>query len=128
MRGHAPNSIDPSECETNQPTCHIIDRISGSQLAIANAELRFPLLGRLGGPSYLGPFAFEGALFVDAGLAWRGSHIPKLIGAGHQSVSSVGAGLRANVFGLAVVEVDYVKPFDRPNKDHVWEFSLTTGL
>jgi hypothetical protein len=54
--------------------------------------------------------------------------VPTLIGSGHKSFSSAGAALRVNIFGLAVVEIDYVLPFDRPQKKHVWQFSLTPGF
>jgi hypothetical protein len=40
----------------------------------------------------------------------------------------VGGGLRFNVFGYAVIEVDYVKPLDRPNKGWIWQFNLSPGF
>jgi outer membrane protein assembly factor BamA len=45
---------------------------TGSRIAIANAELRFPFIQQLGlvGPVPLGVFNLRGAVFADAGLAW----------------------------------------------------------
>jgi hypothetical protein len=129
VRGYDVNSFSAEECETTATSnCSIIDRIGGSRLLIANVELRFPLLGLFGGDSYFGPFPVEGAVFFDGGTAWSGGKPPKLLGAGHKSVSSVGAGLRVNVFGFAVVEIDYVKPFDRPVKGAHWQFSFMPGF
>ena len=42
-------------------------------------------------------------------------------------MSSIGAGARVNVFGYAVVEVDYVKPLDRDKGWH-WVFNFTPGF
>ena len=136
VRGYDPNSINSNECGTDQSGqsrtgCAFIDRTGGSKVLVANLELRFPLLGLLGGNSYFGPFPVEAALFADSGAAWTGGSwkdVPTLIGSGHQSFSSAGVALRVNVFGLAVVEVDYVLPLDRPQKNHVWQFNLTPGF
>jgi outer membrane protein assembly factor BamA len=130
VRGYDPGSFDINldECPADGETC-IYDRsITGSQVLVANIELRFPLLGLFGGSSYFGPFPIEGALFADGGAAWSGSDVPKLFGAGHQSVSSVGAGVRVNFFGFAVVEVDYVRPLDRPVKGAHWQFGFMPGF
>ena len=43
-------------------------------------------------------------------------------------MSSVGAALRANVLGFLVVEVDYVRALDRPQKDWQWQFNFTPGF
>jgi hypothetical protein len=42
-------------------------------------------------------------------------------------VKSVGAGARVNLFGYAVVEIDYVKPLDRPRKGWIWQFNFSPG-
>src|SRR5439155_1083556 len=59
-------------------TCPELDQLSGSRIAVANAELRFPLtrsliLGFL--PVGLPPI--EGAIFYDAGIAWYSNSIIK---------------------------------------------------
>jgi hypothetical protein len=43
-------------------------------------------------------------------------------------VFSAGAGLRINLLGYAVAEVDLVRPFDRPDKGWVWQFELQPGF
>jgi hypothetical protein len=43
-------------------------------------------------------------------------------------VTSVGTGFRFNLFGYAVLEVDYVRPLDRPRKNWIWRFNLTPGF
>ena len=43
------------------------------------------------------------------------------------SVSSFGVALRANVFGFAVAEIDYVKPWQR-DRGWLWQFALRPGF
>ena len=45
-----------------------------------------------------------------------------------QPVRSVGVGARVNLFGYAVLEVDYAKPLDRPGKGWLWVFNLSPGF
>jgi hypothetical protein len=45
-----------------------------------------------------------------------------------EPVSSVGAALRANVFGFLVAEIDYVRPLQRPGRGWLWQFSLRPGF
>ena len=33
-----------------------------------------------------------------------------------------------NAFGYAIVELDYVRPFDRSGRGWLWQFSLTPGF
>ena len=40
---------------------------------------------------------------------------------------SWGAGARVNLFGFAVIEIDYVRPLDRPLKKSLWQFSFVGG-
>ena len=48
-----------------------INRLYGSKMIIANAEIRFPLFRVLGiGKGYYGPFPIEAFGFYDWGLAW----------------------------------------------------------
>jgi Tol biopolymer transport system component len=127
IRGYDPGSFTPAECGN----CPIIDRISGSRMLIGNVELRFPLFGILGGSSYYGPFPIEGAVFYDAGVAWTRATRPALSGSDPKQrlpVGSIGGALRVNVLGYIVVEVDYVKPLDRPKKGAHWEFNFIPGF
>jgi outer membrane protein assembly factor BamA len=125
VRGYDFGSFTADECESNDlGTCPAFDRLNGSRVAIANAELRFPLLGLFSRKSFYGPFPVEMALFADAGLAWT-SHIKP---GDRDWARSAGAALRVNVFGFAVAEIDYVRPFDRSRKGWLWQFGLTPGF
>jgi hypothetical protein len=42
-------------------------------------------------------------------------------------VTSLGAAIRANAFGFAVVEIDYVKPMQR-DRGWLWQFSIRPGF
>jgi len=134
VRGYSYGSFDASECvpPAGDPgSCPVFDQLLGSRLVVANAELRFPLFGALGiGSGYYGVFPIEFAVFGDAGLAWDNVNKPSgIFGSGTRDpVFSAGAGLRINLLGFAVAEVDLVRPFDRPGKGWVWQFELQPGF
>ena len=101
----------------------MFDQLLGQPHAVGNLELRFPLLGVLGvGSGYYGALPIDFTVFGDGGLAWDSADEPRLTGrrAGNP-VFSAGAGLRFNLFGFAVAEVNLVRPFERPDKNWVWE-------
>lgn len=103
--------------------------LMGSKVLLGNLELRFPLLGIFGiGPGFYGYFPVEFAGFYDTGVAWYNDEKPKFFGGNRLPVSSVGVGLRINLFGYAVGEVDYVHPFNHPGTSYVWEFNLLEGF
>jgi Tol biopolymer transport system component len=110
------------------------DRLFGSKMLVANAELRFPLFGLLGlGKGYYGVFPIDMILFYDWGVAWFEDapgmdNKPTFLGGDRKPVSSAGIGLRVNVFGYLVVGVNYVKPFDRPDKGWYFQFSFWPGF
>jgi Tol biopolymer transport system component len=132
VRGYNYGSFRGSECvpepgETS--SCPVVDRLFGSRIAMANLELRFPLLGALGaGSGYYGAFPLEFAIFGDAGVAWSSGTSPSLVGGTRQAVYSAGATLRINFLGFAVGQVDLVHPFNRPGRNWVWQFSLQPGF
>jgi WD40 repeat protein/basic secretory peptidase family protein len=127
VRGYDYNSFSPAECPSTGNTCPAFDRLFGSRLLLGNVEARFPLLGVLGlGSGYYGALPIEAGIFADAGVAWNSEQATSL--AHRQAVTSTGVALRMNLFGFAVVEADYVKPFQRPDKGWYWELSLTPGF
>jgi WD40 repeat protein len=134
VRGYNYGSFDASECKPgpgdDPNSCPVFDQLLGSRIVVGNAELRFPLLGALGiGSGYYGAFPIEFALFGDGGLAWDTQHDPSVFGSGSRDpVFSAGAGLRINLLGFAIAEVDLVRPFDRPGKGWVWQFELQPGF
>jgi Tol biopolymer transport system component len=129
VRGYDIGSFDANECDSlDFSTCEAFDRLNGSRVAVASAELRFPLLGLFSGRSYYGAFPIELAFFGDAGLAWTSDTKPSFAGGDRDWVRSAGVALRVNVFGFAVAEFDYVRPFDRSRKGWIWQFGLTPGF
>ena len=129
VRGYDEGSFDQAECGVSTTgACPVFDRLIGSRIAIANAELRFPLWGAFGGSQFYGPLPIEGAIFADGGVAWGQSLRSGFSAGDHKPVASVGAAIRVNAFNFAVVEVDYVRPLDRPQKGWVWQFSLRPGF
>src|SRR5215470_1639772 len=102
---------------------------NGSRLLVGNAELRFPLFGALGiGTGYYGVFPLELAAFGDAGVAWNQGESPTVFGGTRRGVASAGLAARINVFGFAVAQIDWVHPFDRPQRNWLWQFSLQPGF
>ena len=128
VRGYSNSSFDANECLVNG-TCPVYDNLLGSKVLVGNIELRFPLFGVLGlGSGYYGFLPVEAAVFYDAGVAWRNNQKPAFLGGSRKPVTSFGAGLRMNLFGYAVAEIDYVHPFDRPGKKWLWQFKLSQGF
>ncbi len=131
VRGYDVNSFDASECGNDPKTCPVFERLLGTRLAIANVEVRVPLFALFGaGRRMYGPLPAELVGFYDAGVAWTAQDKAKLLGGGgtRDVVSSVGYGLRINVLGFAVVEIDRVKPHDRPQKGWMWIFNFSPGF
>jgi len=129
VRGYDQNSFESVECGTAVGgSCPVFDRLIGSRVAVANAELRFPIWGAFGGDQFYGPLPVEAAIFTDAGIAWGRSERTGFAPGDNKPVVSVGAALRVNVLGFAVAEIDYVRPLDRPNRGWVWQFSLRPGF
>jgi Tol biopolymer transport system component len=129
VRGYDIGSFDANECNSvDFLTCEAFDRLNGSRVAIASAEFRFPLLGLFSRRSFYGPFPIELAFFGDAGVAWTSDTKPTFAGGDRKWARSAGVALRANVFGFAVAEFDYVRPFDRSRKGWIWQFGLTPGF
>ncbi|MGI9091152.1 MAG: BamA/TamA family outer membrane protein, partial [Gemmatimonadaceae bacterium] len=95
-------------------------------------ELRFPIIRRFDlGRSPIGLPPVDGAIFYDAGLAYNQGQTTSLTKPDNYDpnrqrfvMRSYGAGVRVNLFNLAVLRWDYAKPLDRvPNKFN-WTFSL----
>jgi len=132
VRGYRFGSFDASECHppaSDPQACPVFDQLLGSRMAVGNIELRFPLLGVLGlGSGYYGALPLDFLVFGDGGLAWDTANEPKLTGGDRKAVYSAGAGLRFNLLGFAVLEADLVHPFQRPDKNWVWELNLQPGF
>ncbi|HMA40024.1 MAG TPA: BamA/TamA family outer membrane protein [Gemmatimonadales bacterium] len=138
IRGYTSGSIINHECATSTtvstgPTrCTELDQLIGTQIAVGNVELRFPLtrslvLGFL--PIGLPPI--EGALFYDAGVAWDSSSTvkwnrkdtdnPLLV---RSVLRSYGGSIRVNFLGFVILRFDVTKPLNRPHNKAYWTISL----
>jgi Omp85 superfamily domain/WD40-like Beta Propeller Repeat len=129
VRGYDFNSFRVSECvpESNS-SCPAFDRLVGSRLMVANAEVRFPLLGVLKREFIYGPVPIEGVVFGDAGVAWTRDQKPSFAGGTREVVRSVGAGVRVNALGFAILEFDAVRPLDRPGRGWMFAFNFVPGF
>jgi len=128
VRGYDYNSFSASECGLGA-NCPVADQLLGSRIAVANAELRFPLVGVFSRRTFYGPLPIEVAIFSDAGVAWTSALTPQFFNNAERPwVRSAGAALRFSVFGYMIGEIDYVKPFDRPDKGWYWQFNFIPGF
>jgi Tol biopolymer transport system component len=129
VRGYDSGSFRAGECGAQTDgSCPAFDRLIGSRVAVANAELRFPLWGAFGGGNFYGPLPVELGVFSDAGIAWGGTSSTRFANGDHHPVVSVGATARINVLGFAVAEINYVRPLDRPGRGWLWQFNLQPGF
>ena len=107
-------------------------RLFGSKLLVANVELRFPLFQVLGiGKGYYGILPSDFIAFFDTGVAWSSDEKPDLFGfieGSRKLLSSVGVGIRTNLFGYLILGVNYVRPLSRPDKGWYFHFTLTPGF
>ena len=134
VRGYDIGSIGLGECGAQVNTtgaCPVFDRLIGSRIAVANAELRIPLLGTrefgLVNAPYL-PTELE--VFGDSGLAWNKGDHPRLRFVRNTDarvpVFSVGVGVRI-LLSYIPLEFYVAKPFQRPDKGNVYGFNIMPG-
>ncbi len=144
VRGYAWESFrTESECgqtanRLNQPGltfetgCPALDRLYGHRLAVANFELRVPLVGTEQFGIINFPFMpTELVAFADAGLAWDDTREARLefsrSSTDRVPVFSAGVSARFNILGFMILEAYYVNPFQRPDKGPHWGFQLAPG-
>ena len=129
VRGYDVTSVEPNECvATSTSSCPVIDRLLGSRMLVGNLEFRFPLLRPLGtSRNMYGPLPVEVAFFADSGVAWVSGERPSLFGGARNTVSSAGVTFRVNLLGFAIGEVDFVRPFQRPERGWIWSFNVLPG-
>ena len=125
VRGYDVDSFDAQECgsDASQGSCPAFERLLGSRVLVGNAELRFPLFGIFTGDYRYGPIPMEGFLFADGGVAWNAGARPDL-SKRNSFVTSVGGGVRINVFGYAVAELAGARALDRQNRRWRFVFNL----
>lgn len=110
-------------------------QLFGSKFAVANVELRFPLFGVLGlGRGYYGILPLDFVVFYDAGIAWGyeaggdPENKPFFLGGNRKPLTSAGVGVRMNLMGFLIVGFNAVKPFDRPSRDWIFQFTIMPGF
>jgi outer membrane protein assembly factor BamA len=131
IRGYTYGSVIDHEC-ANAGFCEALSSLTGSKIAVANAELRFPLFQWLAFgflPVALPPI--EGAIFYDAGVAWNEGQQVKLSRSGSDDprfvrtpLRSWGGSLRVNLLGFVILRFDYTKPLDRAHDKSYWTVSF----
>ncbi|MEP7343844.1 MAG: hypothetical protein ABI877_01195 [Gemmatimonadaceae bacterium] len=134
VRGYDREQFQSSFCGgiTSQAQSCSVTELLGSRVAVANAEVRFPLIRRfdLGLlPISLPPL--DGLVFYDAGIAWSKGQTASFKKPDNYDdtiqryvLRSYGAGIRLNLFGFALLRWDYAIPLDRPTRKGYWQFSL----
>ncbi len=126
IRGYDYSSFTVKEIESD--TSKGISQLYGSRILVGNIEIRFPILGLLGfGKGFYGVLPIESALFFDAGLCWTSHDKPWFQKGKRKWVRSTGVALRFNL-GYFMGELDYVKPFDRPNDKWRFQFGFIAGF
>jgi len=124
------NFVDCTSVLNSQATCNNA-QLAGSRVAVFNEELRFPIIRRFDVGSSFGLPPVDGLLFYDAGLAWSSTETPHLGSApagtdpnkDRYPLTSWGAGIRVNLFNLAILRWDYARPMVGGRKPN-WTFSL----
>ncbi len=139
IRGYDYSSFSAAECDPDG-TCSSYNQLLGSRLIVANLEMRFPPFGLLGlGSGMFGFLPIEMGFFVDAGMAWGnddffGSETPDFderaffLGGDREPVYSAGVSFRFNMFNYLILGLDWVKPFQRPQKGWHLQFTMTPGF
>ena len=145
VRGYEADNFSGADCTTTSSTtslssCPEWDRLLGSSIAVANAEIRVPLFGIPGYGLINFPYLpTEIAPFFDAGVAW--GPVEQYTSAGYTSpvfkfarntservpVFSTGVSARFNVLGYLIAEVYYAYPFQRPAKGAHFGFNISPG-
>lgn len=134
VRGYDNSNFYGFECTSyigGSSTCNTAQLV-GSRVAVANAELRFPIIRRFDlGSLPVGLPPVEGALFYDAGLAWnKGQSVSLSKPANYDftlqryPLRSYGIELRVNLFNIAILKWAYAKPLDVAGRSPNWTFSL----
>ncbi|MFO8098412.1 MAG: peptidase S9, partial [Salinibacter sp.] len=120
------------ECFSETGRCGSLERLIGTRVAVASAEVRLPFLGT----EQLGLINFpylptELSLFVDAGVAWTAEEAPVVKWSRDADervpVVSTGISARMNVLGSIILEVFYAQPYQRPEKGGFIGVNLLPG-
>lgn len=144
IRGHTYGSYERNECYYAGDALSgcAVNNLIGSQVAVGNVELRFPLLSGVLQVLPIPLPGIEAAVFYDIGLMWDnistikwqrdpGDPYVDLAAAGigslhevREPVQSWGFSVRGNMMGFLILRLDYARPINRPMVTHLWTLSL----
>ncbi|HKP29018.1 MAG TPA: hypothetical protein VJU15_06430, partial [Gemmatimonadales bacterium] len=144
IRGHTYGSYERNECYYGGDALNgcPVNNLIGSQVAVGNVELRFPLLSSLFQALPIPLPGIEAAVFYDIGLSWDNVSTVKWkrdpgdpfvdlaelgIGDVHEvrePVQSWGVSVRGNMMGFLILRLDYARPINRSMVNHLWTLSL----
>lgn len=130
VRGYEIDSIGADECGNVPGRCPVFERLVGSKLAVANAEVRIPLFGTKEFGLLSGFIPTELVGFVDAGAAWTRSESAKIRFSTktNERVPVVSAGIATRMLlSYIPIELYYAHPFQRPNSKWVFGFNIIPG-
>jgi outer membrane protein assembly factor BamA len=103
----------------------------GTEVGVATAEIRFPILTPQMRFVPQGFPPIEGAIFTDIGLVWdehstiKWNREPSDDPTGVRAPLKVwGVSLRTNLFGFAIARVDFAMPQGRSGVGGLWTLSL----
>jgi hypothetical protein len=106
----------------------VFRNLIGSRLAVANLELRAPLVGLFKGDLEYGRIPVEVVAFFDSALTWTADERPSFAGGPRQVVRSYGGAARINAFGILVLEVAASRPLDRLDRSWQWQIGIRQGF
>ncbi len=133
VRGYSLGSFKVSDCRTTADGgCSIYDQLTGSRIAIFNAEVRIPFFGTDEFGLITFPFLpTELVAFFDGGAAWNENDLPELVfdtaPVERVPLFSTGGAARINVMGFLIVQFYYAHAFQRLNDKGQFGFVIAPG-
>jgi hypothetical protein len=133
VRGYDLYSFTNADCsQVSGDGCPEFERLIGSRIAVANAEIRVPLFGTSTfGLIRTNFLPIELAAFADAGMAWTRDEGVDLrfdrSTTDRVPVFSYGASARINLLGYLVVEVFHARPLQRTARSGIWGVQFVPG-
>jgi hypothetical protein len=130
VHGYGVGSFSAADCTNTGDgrECSVFRNLIGSRMAVANLEVRAPLVGLFTGDLDYGRLPLEVVGFFDSALTWTADERPSFAGGPRQVVRSYGAAARFNAFGLLVLEAAASRPLDRPDRSWKWQIGIRQGF